>query len=255
MNMLEIIKEQYPKLGYKKTANLIGISLYDLKKIIKKNDMVLGDRIRNVELSNFTNITSKEVSYFLGFFWSDGYISNDEVVLMIKSTDGLEILEILNKFGKWNYSERIRKLNNKEYKQSCIKINDKYIKKFLVDNDYLYKSLKSPSKILSSIDDDLKPYFFRGLIDGDGCFCSKNRNYFSITGHINQDWFEVDNLLNKLDIKYKLTRKERTTGNSSYIVSSSRKDIIKLGNFIYGEYFDGIGLKRKYDIYFQIKNK
>jgi hypothetical protein len=65
----------------------------------------------------------------------------------------------------------------------------------------------------------------------------------------------MEKLLNSLDIKYKLTRKERKTGNSSFIVISSKKDIIKLGDYIYGDYFDGMGLNRKYKVYYEIKNK
>jgi intein/homing endonuclease len=129
------------------------------------------------------------------------------------------------------------------------------ITNYLIENEYDKKSLTSPTKILSKIDNYLKPYFFRGLIDGDGCFSSKNRSYFSITGNIKQNWIDMEKLLNSLDIKYKLTRKERKTGNSSFIVISSKKDIIKLGDYIYGDYFDGMGLNRKYKVYYEIKNK
>jgi len=40
----------------------------------------------------------------------------------------------------------------------------------LVDNDYKLKSYNSADKILSKIPNSLHHYFFRGLIDGDGCF-------------------------------------------------------------------------------------
>jgi intein/homing endonuclease len=252
--IIKVIKDEYPKMGLNKTAIKLNISLYKLRKIIKSNNIILGDKIRKVSIENFNNITKKEVSYFLGFFWSDGYISRDEITICIKSSDGQEIFNILNKFGDWRINNRIKKLNGKEFEQITIRINDKYIKKFLLENDYGNKSLTTPTKILSNIKDELKPYFFRGLIDGDGCFCSKNRNYFSITGDLMQDWYEVENLLKSLDINYSLTKKTRNTGNSSYVVISSKIDIIKLGEYIYSEY-DGIGLTRKYDIYNEIKNK
>jgi hypothetical protein len=253
--IIERIKNEYPKLGYKKTADLLGINLYNLKKIIKNNNIILDKKERRVEFSNFEKINKKEVAYFLGFFWSDGYIDRDEIVIAIKFDDESRILEVLNKFGNWRVNNRIKKLKGKEFKQSNIRINDKKIKNFLVSNDYDKKSTVSPTKILSVIPDNLQSYFFRGLIDGDGCFCAKNRNYFSITGTINQDWYEIENLLNKLNIKYKLTLKQRKTGNSSYIVISNKKDIIKLGDYIYGEKYDNIGLDRKYKIYMEIKNK
>lgn len=255
MEIIEQIIKEYPKNGLQKTANIIGISLYNLKKIIQENNIILPSKERRVELSNFENINKKEVAYFLGFFWSDGYISNDEICIAIKSTDGDSILNILNKFGNWRINHRVRKLKGKEYKQSKILINDRKIKDFLLENGYANKSLSTPSKILTLIPEDLKPYFFRGLIDGDGCFCSKNRSYFSITGTIEQNWKEIDDLFLKLDISYKLTKKERKIGNSSFVVISNKKDIIKLGDYIYVNNFDGIGLERKYKIYEEIKNK
>lgn len=258
IKMEEIIKKiinEYPKVGYKKTADMLNISLFRLKNIIHKNNINLPEKIRKVNINNFTNIDKKEVAYFLGFFWSDGSIFRDEVKIEIKSTDGSEISNVVNSFGKWRVRDRIKKLNNKKYKQTIICINDKYIKEFLIENDFNKKSLDSPTKILQKIPNDLKNYFFRGLIDGDGCFCSKNRNYFSITGNMDQNWFDVEELFNKLDIKYSLNRMKRKQGNSSYVVVSSKLDIIKLGNYLYGDYFDGIGLERKYNIYKEIKEK
>jgi len=41
---------------------------------------------RRVDFDNFTVINKKEVAYFLGFFWSDGYISKDEITIAIKSS-------------------------------------------------------------------------------------------------------------------------------------------------------------------------
>jgi len=252
--IIQTIEKEYPTSSLSRLSMLTGISVYKIKNIIKNNNLKL-KKERKVSFENFENITKKEVAYFLGFFWSDGYISKDEITLSIKESDSHEILSILNSFGKWRINYYNKKLNNKIYNQACIRVNDKYIKDFLIENNFLKKSLISPSKILTKIPENIKNYFFRGLIDGDGCFSSKKRSYFSITGNIDQDWSEVINFLNSLNIKYKLTKKERNSGNSSYIVISSKIDILKLGNYIYGDNFDNIGLKRKYKIYEEIKNK
>jgi intein/homing endonuclease len=119
-----------------------------------------------------------------------------------------------------------------------IRINDKEIKKFLIENDYDNKSFASPDKILNIIPENIKRYFFRGLVDGDGCFCSKNRNYFSITGNINQKWNSIIDLFNSLDVKFSLTKKKRNTGSSSYITVSSKIDILKIGEYLYDKDFD-----------------
>ena len=259
-NIIKEIEINYPIYGYKKTSDKLGISIYRIKKIIKENNIKLVKN-KDIEIDNIKRITNKEVCYFLGFFWSDGYISRDEITITIKKDDEFDILNVLNKFATWRVTYPNKKLKNKIYKQCCIRLNSKEIKKFLLDNEYGIKSLASPSKIIKLIPDELKYSFFRGLIDGDGCFCSKNRNYFSITGNINQDWTDVENLLINLNINYKLTRKKRKSGNSSFIVISSKSDISILGDYLYPtkygmkEQYDGIGLKRKYDIYMEIKNK
>lgn len=254
INNNDIINE-YRKSGFIGVSKMLDISIFKLKSIIHENNIVLPNKDRRVDIDNFNNINKKEVAYFLGFFWSDGYISKDEITITIKKDDGDVILNILNLFGKWRSNDRIKRLNGKEFKQKCIRVNDRKIKEFLVDNDFLSKSLSTPTKILSKIPDDIKSYFFRGLIDGDGCFCSKNRSYFSITGNIYQDWLEIEELFKFLDINYSLTRKERSTGNSSYLIISSRSDIIKLGKYIYSDKYDDIGLSRKYRVYKEIESK
>jgi len=253
-NIREIIINEYPNGGYKKISTILGVDYRTVKKIIIENNIVVSKN-RRVNFSNFENIDKKEVAYFLGFFWSDGYISKNEITISIKSTDGEQILKVLNSFGDWRIDHITKKLRGKEYKQSCIRVNDKFIKEYLIENHYLDKSLTTPTKILSKISEDLKPYFFRGMIDGDGCFCSKNRSFFSITGNINQNWSEIEKLFNHLNIKYKITKKERSNGSSSYIVISNKKDIVKLGNYIYEDSYDNIGLLRKYKIYQEIKNR
>jgi hypothetical protein len=254
--MEEIINEigiLYPVIGFIGLSKKLGISKYKLKKIIKDNGILLKEKEKKVNFSNFNPINKKEVAYFLGFLWSDGSIYKNEISIEIKSNDEEDLLSVLNKFGIWNISRRIR---NNKYKLTNIRTNNKDISSFLIENDYKDKSIKSPFKILNLINDELKPYFFRGLIDGDGCFCSKkNRSYFSITNNINQDWNSIFSLFDNLNIKYKYNIIERKSGNYSDVVISSKKEITKLGNYIYGKNFDNIGFFRKYNTYLEIKNR
>jgi hypothetical protein len=127
-DIINIIKKEYPKNGYKKTADILNLSVFKLKNIIKKNNIVLQERVRKVSIENFNNIDKREVAYFLGFFWSDGYISRDEITIQIKKTDGIIIHSILNTFGEWRITDRDKKLNGKHFEQSIIRINDKTIR-------------------------------------------------------------------------------------------------------------------------------
>ena len=104
-------------------------------------------------------------------------------------------------------------------------------------------------------------YFFRGIIDGDGCFYNgKGLKLFSVTSSIEQDWKYLEDLFNSLNIEYKIRKKEHKnkTGNishSSLIEVIGINRIIKIGNYIYNGFdLDKIGLKRKYDKYLSIKN-
>jgi hypothetical protein len=249
------IKELYPIKGLIKTSKELNISVYILNKYINKFSLI---KKRNVELSQFENVEKKEIAWFLGFFWADGYICKDSIEISVSEKDADDIYKTLSKFGKWNFTTRIKILKNKKYKIRRFYINDKKIREFLVLNDYKEKSLKSPTKILEKINDNIKNYFFRGYIDGDGCFSYKNktnnRKYFSITGNINMSWFEINKLFNKLNITYKINRKNRKSGNSSMIELSSRENILKIGNYIYDNEYDNIGLKRKFETFSYMKN-
>ncbi len=160
--------------------------------------------------------------------------------------------------GKWNIS--YKKFTNGWQPTTKLMTNNKRIYNFLKKHDYHLKSYMSPDKILSKIPKELKYYFYRGLIDGDGCFYIniKNKLYqFSITSSYEQDWGFMINLCNELDIKYNIKlidRINKRTGKenkSSQFRITNKKGIKKIGEYIYQDY-DNIGLKRKYDKYLNI---
>jgi len=79
----------------------------------------------------------------------------------------VQLLDIFNSTGKWRYYN----ISRNQWKPilSAV-VNNRLLYEFLVDNDYKLKSYNSADKILSKIPNSLHHYFFRGLIDGDGCF-------------------------------------------------------------------------------------
>lgn len=125
------------------------------------------------------------------------------------------------------------------------------INKFLIENDYGKKSQLSADKILNNIPHHLRHYWFRGLIDGDGCFYYHKTNHqrqLFITSTYDQDWSYLEKLCNDLQINYKITKFERInkkTGNKNGY-SNFRilgKEIIKFGDYIFQG--DDFGLSRK----------
>jgi hypothetical protein len=164
----------------------------------------------------------------------------------------LEFKKVLDYFGKWSYHYR----NRERYGVRCKPLTNAYIcdnllHKFLEENDYLEKSMKSPTKILSKIPKELIGYFLLGMVDGDGCFYFKENqsSQFTIAETSKQDWSSIDYIFKSYKIKYTIV----VTKSSSVIRVTNKNDIRKIGNFVYSTIEDdNIGLRRKYEKYKQI---
>jgi len=273
----------YPILGSKGCINQLGRS----KKAITARCNLLGLRLVssiksvlmskpasecNVNPDSFYDIQDKEIAYFLGFMWADGYLnaskngSNHLITIKILEDDMVKLKPIFDNVGKWNYY--VRTHDNAGWRNTeTMTTNNKRLFDFLVDNGYDEKSVASPDKILSKIPDDLKSYFFLGLSDGDGCFyyykpkTGSIQRQFTITSSYEQDWSYMVKLCDDMGIKYKIKLSSGVnpkTGNvnsSSQFRVTNRVGIQKLGGYLYKSFdVDGIGLPRKYDKYQLIIN-
>ncbi len=218
----------------------------------------------NINPDLFYNIKTKEIAYLLGVIWADGFLNpskdgynhNLGFTMVIEDIDIIKpVLEII---GKWNYYERKQPIES--WKPSINVItNNKRIFNFLVEHDYHKKSYISANKILSKIPDELKHYFFRGLIDGDGCFyyykpeIGSTLRQFALTSTYEQDWEYFETLCKKLNIKYSIKKTINSKSSSSSIRITNKDGIKRLGEFIYNNFNeDKIGLVRKYIKYTQI---
>jgi hypothetical protein len=202
---------------------------------------------------------NNKTAYFFGFFWGDGGMkSNNRPTnprICIVKEDAENLYETFKECFEFSYSEYAqpnRKIRSTFY------FKDKALKAFLLEMDGLNKSYLAPTKILKAIPEHLHKYFWRGYIDADGCFykCkNKKSGAFSISSTINQDWSEVKNLFSYLEIEnFSIFEKKTKSGNSSSFEVKYGPDIKKVGNFIYGSKFDGIGLKRKFDKFTEISD-
>jgi len=213
---------------------------------------------RKKDIDNFITQFTKESVYILGLLWADGssYKPNHRIGLVLKNCDMEEIKPTLAKTFGWGFYER--KLEEAQTQPIVYAyISNKKLFTFLENLDFCEKSTKSPDKLLSLMPEYLHKYFFRGIIDGDGCF-HVNKKYFLyhfvMTSSINQDWSYFVKMLDSLDIKYKVKQssslnKKQILNSCSRILVTSRKEIIKLIDFIYNDYSnDKIGFTRKYEI-------
>lgn len=268
---IEFLKVNYPikgvdfcvdNLNYTKSKIFAMTHKLKLKMLpnIKKKYTGKPNNLCNVNPSKFENIVDKDVSYFLGLLWADGHIihykRNYHIVLTMLEDDIMNIKWILDKVGKWNYN-KIKKGSENWKNQIRITTNNKRIYDILYKYDFTKKSKFSPEKLLNSIPNELHSYFYLGLIDGDGCFYigrtkKSTVRQFSISSTYEQDWSYLEKLFNSMDIKFSINRYNRKSGSSySFIRVSNKKDITKIGEYIYKD-IDRFGLDRKFFKYNQI---
>lgn len=282
---IEILKEKYSTLGTEKCSKLLNrtynsvirkANRLDLK--VKKSttnsikskraktswdirhEKTLNNNFAKKVKTNINKIDS-EFAYVLGYLWGDGYMYHQGknglnfVSMEIERTDGEEIKEIMDKIANWNIYYRHRKDRKP---QMTFYLSSRKFVDYLASLKFNKKSYIKHS-IINKIPEDNKKYFYLGLSDADGSFYINKKHYtyqYSISSSYEQDWSYIEKLFEKLDIKYKINRIENIKNGiyhkSSNIRISSKKDIIKLGDFLYSGQHKG--LKRKYDLYEKIKN-
>lgn len=218
---------------------------------------LIKDKSNKVDANCFINNITKESSYILGLLWADGHVEHNNYKYTINveclSVDMDYFIPVFNKTGDWLYYDRIRKGRKPITKAHT---SNKELNLYLSNKDYLNKSYISPKLILETIPSDLKRYFILGVIDGDGCFYFNEKyglRQFTITGTLNQDWSDFENIFNELEITYKINRVENSKTGYSQIRITNKTNILKLGGYLYPTIkIDGIGLPRKYDKFLNI---
>ena len=278
---IEFIKKNYPIHGAKYCSLKLNKTIKQIrckktKLNLNLNDGVLSNIVKTNHINNpkkyenysvnpekFLKIETKEVAYLLGLIWSDGYVhqkgySNTVSVSMVEE-DIEHLLSIFDTIGNWSKHHRKRKGKKPSI---TVSINNKPVVNFLLKHGYHSKSYNSADEILSIISYELQPYWFRGLIDGDGSIYHNDKNkcyQLSIASTYKQNWLYCENLFKKLKIRYGICRRRQKRKNKihtgSIIRISNKKDIIKFCNYIYFD-FDKtpMGLVRKYEKFIHIKN-
>jgi hypothetical protein len=218
----------------------------------------------SIEPTQFYAANTPEVAYILGLLWADGYVlhksKNGKLRNRVSITNQIEdfhvFVKTLNKVGRWNV--KIRSPENRK-EQGTAEISNRPLVEFLMKNDYTSKSTASACKILSTIPEHLKHYWFRGLFDGDGCIYFNPSGLhikISIASSYNQDWKYVEDLFTNtlLDKSFRIKRNLRKNGNGySKIEVTKRSTILKFLDYIYSNYStDQIGLPRKYEKYLKV---
>ena len=239
------------QVKYIVTKHKLKLTLETKHKILSNSKSIL-DSDCKVKIDEFKYNINKFTAYILGLLWADGYIPKNSNIIKLEcvNDDMIHFKKIFDKTGVWNKTERLRE--NKKRPISLVSTSNKLLKEYLIENDYCHKSLKSPNKILSIIPSNLINFFLLGMIDGDGCFYF-NQKYglrqFTLTGSLNQDWNSFEKIFNELNISYKINRKPNSNIGYSQIRIINKENIKKLGEYIYPNLTNEIGLPRKFEKY------
>ena len=250
------LEQNYPIYGIKHCAKKLCRTKSAIRGKVNKLGLKL---LPKVDQSFFINNHTKESVIILGLLFADGHIntfSGHNTIEINSLRDDLKIYyPTFKKTGDWYIYFQNRKGRRP---QATIRTSNPELCKFLLSMSYGPYNTKS-TNIIKNIPEELHRYFYRGLIDGDGCFYMnrKNGNYqFSLAGAFKQDWRYFTILLDHLKIKYSINRREsKTKQKRSDVRITNKTDVIALGNYIYQGYSeDKMGLPRKYHKFMAIKD-
>ena len=209
---------------------------------------------KDLNLDFNSSKTPKELAYFLGFFWADGYVreKDNNIIIEIVEDDANNLKPIFDRLATFSIYKRKRE--GRQVQVSFRYLSKEVVQFFISLGKYAH-SVESHKKILNYIPECYHIYFLRGLIDGDGCFYLGNKgcHQFSIASSINQDWSSLILELEKLGLNLSINKESYNSGNSSRIRCSNTKNIKKFIEILY-KVKDNIWLTRKYNKAISILN-
>jgi len=203
-------------------------------------------KLDNIQNNPIDFSLSPENMYLWGFLWADAHFceSRKRVTLEITEEDFCEIEHVL----PFYYNKYYRTRENRKPQASAVSTREDLFK-FFMSNGYEYRDCPS-AKITKSKNNH---YWFRGLIDGDGCWYIGKCKQFTISSSLFQDWTFFTDMLDNIGVKkYSVKRQPTENIGYSYVRICNKKGLHKLYDFLYPNGYD-FGLQRKFDKANEIK--
>ena len=184
----------------------------------------------------FEKINTPNKAYLLGFITADGAIVNDILSIEVKEEDR-GILDFAR--AEINPSASLT------LSRGCLRVC--FGAKQLAYDLKKYGIIQNKSKILEKvpieyIPKELLPFYFRGLIDGDGCIHKDGK----ISIYSGSKKF-IQNVQDILIQEANLTKLSIYTGTTYFITWGAKKDKEKLFNYLYQDLDKTYYYKRKYE--------
>lgn len=263
-DIVEFLRNNYVSKGVRYCQEILGEEFSILSIVNKCNALGIRSKRRNVfnktfNINDFTNVTNPILVYYLGLLWADGSVNFSSARLQNVEEDARYFYDTIKSLGGFRTYLNIPK-NGIDKDQFIVTMNHTEICEYLMSMDYGVKSLVSPTKILSTIPDNLKHLFWLGFFDGDGnCYQhprNRRQGKTAFCGSYEQDWTDLEKLLQGLGIRYKIDRTINKKGQKgSTVTSYCLYEICKLEKYFYPDYENTkIGLFRKYEKFQLIKS-
>ena len=263
-NEIDFLNKNYEKYGSEYCAEKLNTT----RKRITGKTTQLGlktkvkiyrehKKSKTINFKLFDDKFTKESVYILGLLWADGTQNKNQKYMSINccETDINEVIPIFNCTGEWIISEPIIKIfNGKRVKtQKKISTSSWGLYEILENYGYKTKSNMSPDYMLSKIPNNLKKYWFRGYLDGDGCIRLGKKYGVSVVfaGSYEQNWLFMENLCNEININFRIDKCLVKIGGYSHFSIDRKNDVKILCDYLYNEY-DHIGFSRKYQKYLDV---
>lgn len=185
----------------------------------------------------FAKIDNPHKAYLLGFITADGAIVNEVLSIEVNEED-IDVLKFaqdqINPFAK------IIKTN----KNCCrISFSAKAIGRDLVKYGIIQNKSKTIKEVpINLIPKELHPFYFRGLIDGDGCIHKDGKiSIYSGSEDFIKHVQEI--LVEEIGVK----KLKIYHGTTYFITWGAKEDKQKLFNYLYNNLNDTFYYKRKYN--------
>jgi len=254
----------YPLLGSRACAAKLGHSTNSVKATAYKLGIHVQNEIRkqmhlkgvrqnfipSVDEKQFMQVKTPEVAYLLGLLWADGWVVSKKtfsVDIKLVSEDMRPLEKIFFATGNWRKYQHAP-IGRKP--TTHLRASNKKLVEYLVSLGYKAKSYLSARRVLESVPDHLKHYWWRGYLDGDG-FISKTQYIIQFSSGYDQDW----SFLPK-EIPFRIEQYSWGRCKASKAIISQKEWVLKLGEFIYqGADKDGLYLPRKREAFLRMRER
>lgn len=212
---------------------------------------------------NFNLSQPKDV-YILGYFWADCYFGFNKIKNIyefsfeISQKDFLEIWDILKDVGFKKYSSRTRKNSKNPLSnvRAARRADMDFFKKWGFDKKI------SGCPLYFNLPENMKNYFIKGFLDGDGTVSLDKNGIFRICfyGLHDQSWSFLEDFCKKNNIKYKIYKKNRKQCHPSHTKDHKYSIFEFTNNQDRVDFFktlpkDDFGLKRKTEAFYKFKQE